>query len=214
MLQLAPRPGDIRSMLCLGAHCDDIEIGCGAAVMRLLEENPGIDVTWVIFSANDTREAEARRSAEAFLGKAGGRRIEIHRFRNGYFPFAGAEIKDCFEALKPVNPDLVFTHFRDDRHQDHRTLSDLTWNTFRDHFILEYEIPKYDGDLHRPNFFVPLSREIAERKVVTICDCFASQRTHHWFSRETFEALMRLRGIESNAPSGFAEAFYVRKACL
>ena len=212
-LELGSSADKFGSILCLGAHCDDIEIGCGGTVLRWVKEHPNLSVTWVVLSSNTTREQEARASAERFLANAGQSKVIIKTFRNGYFPYVGAEIKDFFEQLKTeVSPDIVLTHYRDDRHQDHRQVSDLTWNTFRDHFILEYEIPKYDGDLGSPNFFVPLEQSVCEDKIAFMLDCFPSQVGKQWFSRETFLALMRLRGVESNAQDGYAEAFYCRKA--
>jgi LmbE family N-acetylglucosaminyl deacetylase len=199
------------SILCLGAHSDDIEIGCGGTLLRLLAERPGSTVRWVVFSANDDREAEARASAADFLVDAGSSTVDVHRFRESYFPFVGDEIKDVFETLKPVRPDIVFTHRRADEHQDHHTLGSLTWNTFRDHLVLEYEIPKYEGDLGQPNVYVPLSAAVAERKVQLLCDHFGTQRSKVWFRPETFRGVMALRGIESNAPDGAAEGFYGRK---
>ena len=212
-LELGSSADKFGSILCLGAHCDDIEIGCGGTMLRWLKEHPSLSVTWVVLSSSTVREQEAHASAERFLASAGQRNIIIKTFRNGYFPYAGAEIKDFFEQLKTeVSPDVVLTHYRDDRHQDHRQVSDLAWNTFRDHFILEYEIPKYDGDLGVPNFFVPLEQSVCEEKIAFMLDCFPSQAGKQWFSRETFLALMRLRGVESNARDGYAEAFYCRKA--
>ena len=205
----------LRKVLCIGAHCDDIEIGCGATVLRLAELHPDADVHWVVLSSSPVRSAEARTSAERFLGGVKRRDVEIKEFRNSFFPFDGARIKEYFEELKGrVTPDLVLTHTRNDLHQDHRLTCELTWNTFRDHFILEYEIPKYDGDLGAPNFFVPVTIEQCEAKVTNVLDCFASQRDKPWFTRDTFMALMRLRGVECNSPSGHAEAFYCRKAVL
>jgi len=214
-LQL-PRRGDgpLR-ILCLGAHCDDIEIGCGGTVLRLLQENPGAAVQWAVFASTPERAAEARRSADAFLAGAGERRLVIHEFRESYFPWVGAEIKDRFEELKRAFvPDLVFTHTREDRHQDHRAISDLTWNTFRDHLVLEYEIPKYDGDLGVPNAYAPLSEAQARRKVELVLEHFPSQAKRAWFRADTFWAMLRLRGIECNAADGFAEAFHCRKVVL
>ena len=200
------------SLLCLGAHADDIEIGCGGALLRLLAERPGSSVRWVVFSANAEREAEARASALAFLAGAQRAEVEILHFRESFFPFVGAEIKDAFEKLKlGPRPDVIFCHRAADLHQDHRTIGELTWNTFRDHVILEYEIAKYEGDFGRPNCFAPLSRAEARRKVELITTHFPSQATRTWFRPETFEALMRIRGIECNAPEHFAEGFYVRK---
>jgi LmbE family N-acetylglucosaminyl deacetylase len=204
------------SLLFLGAHCDDIEIGCGGTVLQLLGHRPQLQVTWVIFSSSPQRELEARASASAFLEHAQGRKdVIVHRFRDGFFPYEGARIKESFEELKKtVQPDLIFTHYRDDRHQDHRTISDLTWNTWRQHLILEYEIPKYDGDLGRPNGYMPLDRSVCERKARMICEQFQSERNKAWMTEDTFLALARLRGVECAAPDGFAEAFHCRKLVL
>jgi len=200
----------IKNVLCLGAHSDDIEIGCGATIRKLTQEQSGVVVWWVVFTADGKRRAEAKKSAGAFLQDAGKSYVIIKQFRNGYFPFEGDKIKDCFESLKSrVKPDLIFTHFRDDRHQDHRLISDLTWNTFRNHLILEYEIPKYDGDFGSPNFFVQLDGQLAKEKADNLCQCFPTQGDKHWFDRDIFMALMRLRGMECCAK--YAEAFYARK---
>src|SRR5438477_6632043 len=208
-------PDQLRSILCLGAHCDDIEIGCGGTLLHLCQQRPDLKVTWVVFSSDAVRAAEARRSAAMFLDGLRGAEVVIKEFRNSFFPYDGAKIKEYFETLKKtVTPDLIFTHCRNDLHQDHRTVSDLTLNTFRDHFILEYEIPKYDGDLGQPNFFVPLTDDVRRRKIDAILQCFASQRDKRWFTPELFSALMRIRGMECNAPSGYAEAFYCRKSVL
>ncbi len=199
-------------LLCLGAHADDIEIGCGGTVLRLAAEMPDLVVRWIVFSGAGRREAEARNSAAAFLENVSERQIEVLRYRDGYFPFQGAEIKDYFEAVKgDFDPSLVLTHWQGDAHQDHRLLAELTHNTFRDHLVLEYEIPKYDGDLGNPAFFVPLTRAQIRRKVETIGQQFSSQRGRSWFSDDTFLAMARLRGIGCNAPEGLAEAFYARK---
>jgi LmbE family N-acetylglucosaminyl deacetylase len=202
--------------LFLGAHSDDIEIGCGATILRLLAEHPGARVTWVVFSADDDREIEARGSARSFLDGADFSTddIIVHRFRESYFPHDGAAVKDAFEQLKPVAPDVVFTHRREDLHQDHRTVAELTWNTFRDHVVLEYEIPKYEGDLGHPNLFVPLEGETADRKVELLMEHFGTQRSKRWFRPATFQGLMALRGVECGAPSGWAEAFHARKLVL
>jgi LmbE family N-acetylglucosaminyl deacetylase len=206
---------ELRTLLCLGAHCDDIEIGCGGTVLRLAEHHPELRVHWVVLSSSAERAAEARRSAERFLRRVRNQEVVIKGFRNSFFPFVGAEIKEFFEELKrQVAPDLVLTHTRNDLHQDHRLTCELTWNTFRDHLILEYEIPKYDGDLGAPNAFVPLDPEHYNGKIENLLECFPSQRDKRWFTRETFLALMRLRGMESNAASGYAEAFYCHKAVL
>jgi LmbE family N-acetylglucosaminyl deacetylase len=201
-------------VLCLGSHSDDIEIGCGGTILRLLSSNQNLEVVWVVFSSSKEREREARNSAGLFLEHAKKKEIIVHNFRDGFFPFEGARIKDLFEGLKTVSPDLIFTHNRKDAHQDHRLIGDLTWNTFRNHLILEYEIPKYDGDLGQPNLFVPLEQEIYKMKVRHILGVFDTQRTKRWFQEDTFLSLMRLRGMECNAPSGHAEAFYCRKLVL
>jgi len=201
-------------VLCLGAHSDDIEIGCGGLVLHLLARRR-VELDWVVFSAAAAREREARRSATLFLRGAARQRVAIHRFRDGFFPYDGGDIKNTFEELKgEVDPDLILTHYRDDRHQDHRLLSDLTWNTFRNHFILEYEIPKFDGDLGAPNCFVPLRRSACMRKVKYLKAAFGTQRDKHWFCAETFMGLMRLRGMECRAAGGYAEAFYARKLVI
>jgi LmbE family N-acetylglucosaminyl deacetylase len=202
----------IRSVLCLGAHCDDIEIGCGGTLLRLLEANPGLRVHWVVFSSDEKRAAEAQAAADAVLAGASGARIEIEAFRGRYFPYVATEIKERFDRLAgEVDPELVFTHYREDLHQDHRLLAELTYNTFRDHLILEYEIPKWDGDLGRPNVFVHLDPRHCDRKVAILLDAFPSQHEKHWFSEETFRAVLRIRGVESKSPSGYAEAFHCRK---
>jgi LmbE family N-acetylglucosaminyl deacetylase len=205
----------LRSVLCVGAHCDDIEIGCGGTLLSLLSQNSELRVHWVVLSSTPVRAAEAQRSAERFLVDARHTEIIVKDFRTSFFPFMGEAIKDFFETLKErVSPDLILTHTRHDLHQDHRVVCELTWNTFRQHLILEYEIPKYDGDLGRPNMYVPVSAEQVERKIEYLLEYFPSQRDKHWFTRDMFLALMRIRGMESIAPSGLAEAFYCRKARL
>jgi len=214
-LNLVPSPGSPFQMLCLGAHSDDIEIGCGGTILHLLSTFAGIEVIWVVFSSGREREREAWESAELFLKQAGRRRVLVKKFRDGFFPYDGAKIKEFFEELKQqTNPDLVFTHYRQDRHQDHRTISDLTWNTWRQHLVLEYEIPKYDGDLGSPNCFVALPGEICKRKIKHICDVFQTQSNKPWLTEDTFLAMLRLRGVECAAPEKYAEAFYCRKFFL
>jgi LmbE family N-acetylglucosaminyl deacetylase len=199
-------------LLCLGAHADDIEIGCGGTVLRLVAETPDLVVRWIVFSGAGLREVEARNSAAIFLEDAAEKQVEVLGFRDGYFPYQGADIKDRFEALKrDFDPALVLTHWQGDAHQDHRLLAELTHNTFRDHLVLEYEIPKYDGDLGNPACFVPLTQAQFRRKIETITRHFTSQRGRNWFSEETFVAIARLRGIGCNAPEELAEAFYARK---
>ncbi|MFO7732146.1 MAG: PIG-L deacetylase family protein [Candidatus Aminicenantes bacterium] len=213
-LALSRKAGPLK-ILCLGAHSDDIEIGCGGTVLKLIREHKPVEFDWVVFSAGGARKEEARASARAFLAGAARRAVALEGFRDGYFPAVGGEIKDYFEALKrKVAPDLIFTHQRSDLHQDHRLISDITWNTFRDHLILEYEVPKYDGDLGAPNVFARLDRAVAEKKVRLILKHFPSQAGNQWFTEDTFRAVMRLRGIESNAPAGLAEGFHGRKLAL
>lgn len=212
---LDKKKGEQFSVLCLGAHSDDIEIGCGGTILRLIEAQPDLRVDWVVFGAQGVRVSEARQSAEAFLAQTRGKRIEVYDFRDGYFPYIGGGIKDTFEQLKKeFSPDLIFTHNRHDLHQDHRLLSELTWNTFRDHLILEYEIPKYDGDFGSPNCFVPLQENICAQKVDYILENFKTQAGRHWFTADTFWSVLRLRGIECSSASKYAEAFYCRKMTL
>jgi LmbE family N-acetylglucosaminyl deacetylase len=216
MIQLNLNVGPNRALqiLCLGCHSDDIEIGCGGTILRLAEQYPDCNFHWAVFSAIGAREAEAKRGAELFAGLHVKTQI-LKMFQDGFMPYVGADVKTVFEKeLKQLHPDLVFTHNRRDAHQDHRLISELTWNTFRDHLILEYEIPKYDGDLGQPSVFVPLEAEVYQTKVRYIMDTFQSQRTKRWFEEDMFLSLMRLRGMECNAPSGYAEAFYCRKIVM
>jgi LmbE family N-acetylglucosaminyl deacetylase len=202
-------------LLLIGAHSDDIEIGCGGTVLSLLRGRADVAVHWVVLSAAGAREAEARRSAAAFLEGAAEAHVRICAFRDGFLPFEGTAVKEYFETLKQdVSPDLVFTHRLEDRHQDHRLLADLTWNTFRDHAILEYEIPKYEGDLGHPNLFVPLDSEVSRRKLSLLMTMFGTQRSKRWFTKELFAAVMRLRAMEAGLPDGHAEGFYSRKLLL
>jgi len=207
--------GSTRRILCLGAHSDDIEIGVGGTLLKLVEQRPDLEVWWIVFSAPGYREVEAQQSANDFLSGVTNREIRVGSFRESYFPSEWPAIKDWFEEIKAkFDPDIVFTHYRDDRHQDHRVLSDLAWNTFRNHLILEYEILKYDGDLGQPNVFVPLSERLCARKVELLLKHFKTQSTKHWFTSDTFEAMHRIRGIECASASGRAEAFYSRKLIL
>jgi LmbE family N-acetylglucosaminyl deacetylase len=202
----------LRRILCLGSHCDDIEIGCGGTILRLLKERADIEIYWKVFSSTPVRKREALRAANLFLASARKKKIVIRKYRDSFFPSFQAQIKGEFERLKKnFVPDLILTHYRHDLHQDHRVINELTWNTFRSHLILEYEIPKYDGDLGAPNFFVGLDRTTCGRKSKYIVDAFASQRGKQWFTAETFLALQRLRGIESNSSGGYAEGFHCRK---
>jgi LmbE family N-acetylglucosaminyl deacetylase len=198
-------------VLLLGAHCDDIEIGCGGALLGLVRAYPKARFTWVTLGSDAQRADETRAAARQFLAGTLDPDVRVEPFRTSYFPHCAEALKDYFETLKAVKPDLILTHYRHDLHQDHRVVNELTWNTFRDQAILEYEIPKYDGDLGVPNVFIPLSRADIERKCNILLDCFPSQHARPWFTRDTFLALARLRGIECNAPEGFAEAFHGRK---
>jgi LmbE family N-acetylglucosaminyl deacetylase len=205
-------PGPLR-VLCLGAHSDDIEIGCGGTILELTAARD-VEVWWVVFSGNERRAKEAEKGAKLFLAGATRSHVVLRDFRDGFFPFVGGEVKDFVETFASVDPDVIFTHYRHDRHQDHRVISDLTWNTFRNHLVLEYEIPKYDGDLGTPNLFVPVTRANAMTKVKHLRSAFVTQRGRHWFTGETFLGLMRLRGMESRAPEHYAEGFHSRKCVL
>lgn len=204
----------ISRVLAIGAHSDDIEIGCGATLLALTRSRPDLDVTWVVLCASGDRAEEARSSARRFLASSGRSNVRVHDFRDAFLPYDGAGVKEVFESLKDVDPQLVFTHTRHDLHQDHRVVCELTWNTFRDHLILEYEVPKWDGDLGTPNLFVPVSRELAHEKASLLAEGFPTQGGKHWFDAEVFLGLMRLRGMESRSPSGYAEAFTSRKLSL
>lgn len=204
----------LQRVLFIGAHSDDIEIGCGATVLRLVEEHPRVHVTWVVLSAEGVRRGEAEASARGFLGGHRRQRVIIGDFRGSYFPYQGEAIKEFFETLKDVRPDVVFTHYRHDLHQDHRVVNELTWNTFRSHRVFEYEIPKFDGDLGVPNFFVPVTRRQIATKSKLLLRHFKSQGGKHWFTDELFRALPRIRGMECNSPTRFAEAYFARKLSL
>jgi LmbE family N-acetylglucosaminyl deacetylase len=204
-----------RRVLAIGCHADDIEIGCGGTLLTMTRADPQIEIHWLVLAAPGSRGDEAKASAAAFLSGVESSRVEVHDFRDGFLPYIGADVKDVFESLKArVDPQLVFTHAGYDFHQDHRLACELTWNTFRNHLILEYEIPKVDGDLGRPNVFVPLTAAIAEEKLALIEKHFPSQSGKHWFDRDTFLGLMRLRGLEAVAPERYAEAFTCRKLSL
>ena len=214
-LPLFEHPEGPRRILALGAHADDIEIGCGGTILRLAAERPKLEVTWVVFCAPGSRRSEARASASAFLAGVAENRVVVHDYRDGFLPYSGGAVKEAFEELKKaVSPDLIFTHFRDDRHQDHRLVSELTWNTWRNHMILEYEIPKYDGDFGSPNWFAPLAAGTLARKIELVLRHFPSQAKKHWFDGDLLRAVARIRGMECVAPEGLAEAFYCRKAVV
>jgi LmbE family N-acetylglucosaminyl deacetylase len=209
-----PEMAPIR-VLAIGAHPDDIEIGCGGTLMRLAESGAMAEVCWVVLSGEDDRAAEAEASARALLRNSVDGQVIVRDFADGFFPYDGREIKRFFEDLKAdMSPNVIFTHQRHDLHQDHRLSCELTWNTFRDHFILEYEVPKYDGDMGRPNMFVPLDQDLCQRKITHLMTYFASQLPKRWFKEDLFSGLLRLRGMECNSPTAFAEAFYSRKAVL
>lgn len=213
-LHLAKRRDDAVRVLCLGAHSDDIEIGCGGTLLHLKKAFPRLKFHWVVFSAEGARGKEAAKAAELFTSGCE-KHVILKAFRDGFLPYDGSQVKSVFEEMKAeINPDVIFTQWGGDAHQDHRLLSELTWNTFRNHLVLEYEIPKYDGDLGRPNFYVPLETTLTEQKIDHLFTAFESQRGKKWFDRETFRGLMRLRGMESNSPSGYAEAFHARKVVL
>jgi LmbE family N-acetylglucosaminyl deacetylase len=214
-LEIPSHKGSALRILCLGAHSDDIEIGCGGTILKLLEEHDRVDMYWVVFSAEFSRAQEARKSAGKFLANARQKEIVIKKFKDGFFPYTGCEIKEFFEEMKnKFTPDLVFSHCRHDLHQDHRLVNELTWNTFRDHLILEYEIIKYDGDIGNPNFFVHLDEDICQRKIKYILESFKSQDQKGWFTEDVFFSMLRLRGLESNSPHKYAEGFFCRKAVL
>jgi len=202
-------------VLCLGAHCDDVDIGCGGTLLRMIAHNARVDVTWAAFSGDERRTRELNRSAARFLRKAAAKRVVAHGFRDGFFPAEYAGIKEAMNSLRDsVDPDLIFTHHLDDRHQDHRVVGELTWTVFRRHLIAEYEIPKYDAGLPPPNAYMRLTKPEVETKIRILTSCYVSQRSKPWFSEDTFRGLMRLRGIEAGAAEGWAEAFHLRKLSL
>jgi len=214
MLKLSLDKRKKYNVLCLGSHCDDIEIGCGGTLLHLSRLFQ-LNCRWIVFSSSRARKKEAQKSAAIFLKNTKSKKIIIKDFRNGYFPYVGAGIKDYFEEIKKeFSPDIIFTHYRSDLHQDHRLISELTWNTFRNHLVLEFEVPKYDGDMGSPNFFVPLDKDICQKKIESLLENFPTQTDKHWFSADTFWSLLRLRGMESASLTNYAEAFYVRKISL
>lgn len=214
-LELGRSGGAPVRLLAIGAHPDDIEIGCCGTILKLLEEDALSAIGWVVLSGKGERADEARASAEAVLSGVEEKRLMLRDFRDGFFPYDGGDIKEFFESLKSeFSPDMVLTHQRADLHQDHRVACELTWNTFRDHLILEYEVPKYDGDTGSPNLFVPLGEDLRRRKIDHLMTHFATQRPKRWFKEDLFSGLLRLRGMECNSPTSFAEAFYCRKAML
>lgn len=210
-------PADMRDplVLCLGAHCDDIEIGCAGALLTLAERHPTLAMHWVVFTGAGEREAETRAAAARLVPQAARITVEVHALPPSWLPAHWNEAKQIMEGVrKRCRPHLVFTHRLEDRHQDHRTVAELTWNSFRDHLVLEYEIAKFEGDLGQPNLYVPLARRVAEAKVDTLMQCFPTQRQLDWFDADTFNGLMRVRGVECRAPERFAEAFHARKMVI
>ena len=199
-------------VLCIGAHCDDIEIGCSGTILRLIERYPGIRMTWLVLTGDDERHAETGESAARLVGADDPPTMLMHQFRDGFLPYEAGRVKEAFEAVRQsLDPHLILSHWSGDYHQDHRLVSEMTWNTFRRHLILEYEVPKYDGDVGRPNVFVPLSEQIVARKVQNLLTSYRSQANKPWFDEETFRSLLRLRGMESGATDRYAEAFHARK---
>jgi LmbE family N-acetylglucosaminyl deacetylase len=214
-IELLPRVSGPTRILALGAHCDDIEIGCGGTMLRLAAERPDLEVLWVVFASTPEREAGTRPSAADFLAGFSRWRLVVHEFRDGFLPYVGAPVKEAFEALKQdYTPDIIFTHYRDDRHQDHRLVSELTWNTWRNHLVLEYEVPKYDGDFGSPSVFSPLTAAMVDRKIDLVLAHFQSQSPKHWLARDLLRAVARIRGMECVAPEQVAEAFYARKVAF
>ncbi len=215
MNKLELNKNTFKDILLIGAHCDDVEIGCGGTLLTLIDSNPEVEITWVIFTSTAHRKQEAETSAQLFCKKAKIVDLKVFEFKDGFLPYQGEVLKETFESLKKeINPDLIFTHYRHDLHQDHRLVSELTWNTFRNHFILEYEVPKWDGDLGRPNSFAHLDEITARKKIEYLQQAYNSQRTKSWFTDDLFWSLMRIRGMESNSPSSIAEAFYSRKSVI
>jgi LmbE family N-acetylglucosaminyl deacetylase len=209
-----PLGAGAREVLFLGAHCDDVEIGCGGTLISLARARPDVQLRVVLFSGDAVRAAESKAAIHRLVPAGARCEVEIHGFRDGFFPMEAVHIKETFEDLKRrCQPDLIFTHYEQDRHQDHRSICELTWNTFRNHMVLEYEIPKYDGDLGRPTFFMPLASDVVQHKIAALVASFPTQAGKRWFTPDLFSGLMRIRGMECNSPSGFAEAFYVRKLC-
>ncbi len=211
---LRARLDGARRIVCLGAHPDDIEIGCGGTIRRWTAERD-LEVTWAVLSGEGVRADEARAGAATFLTDAATASVEIADFPDSRFPADWAAIKTWIHDLASrAEPDLVFTHRLEDRHQDHRVVGEIAWQAFRDAVILEYEIPKWEGDPGVANAYVSLDRETVDAKVDALLATFESQREKPWFDAETFRGLMRLRGVECHAADGYAEAFTCRKILL
>jgi len=210
-LKFSKNRGEKLRILCVGAHCDDIEIGCGGTLLKIIEENDNVEIKWLVFASNEKRRKEAERSAGIFLENVSDKEVTILDYKDGFLPADWNEIKNSFESLKEFSPDLIFTHYREDLHQDHRVINELTWNTFRDHLILEYEIVKYDGDLGNPNLFVPLEVKYLKKKKEFLFECFKSQLDKQWFDESLLTSLPRIRGVQCASETNYAEAFYTRK---
>lgn len=212
-LQLAGGRKRLR-VLCIGAHCDDIEIGCAGTLLSLQQARPGSIFDWVVLSGSTARQDETQRAMNLLLKPAQRGRLSFGDFPDARLPDSYGRLKDFFAGLQKRRPDVIFCHERTDAHQDHRIVNEMVWSTFRDQVILEYEIPKWDGGLATPNVYVPLTAGQVRRKVGVLMKAFGSQRSRAWFSPSTFEGLMRLRGIECRAHSGYAEGFFGRKLTL
>ena len=214
-LSLGPGKEDGLNLLCLGAHCDDIEIGCGGALLALQDKYSINTIRWEVFASTPARKKEAEAAAHSFVDSKSSLQLSIHSYRDAFLQESWSDIKEDFEGIKQsFQPDLILTHFGQDKHQDHRLISELTWNTFRNHLILEYEIPKYDGDLGQPQIFIPVTDGQAQKKVDILMDAYLSQAGKHWFEADTFLSLMRLRGLECGGEQKYAEGFYLRKGMI
>lgn len=200
-----------RRILCLGAHCDDIEIGCGASIRRMALRYPHAEFKICVLTGDDTRENETRTALARVLEVSENYSVDVQRFKNGHFPYCAANVKAHIETYKAFQPDVIFTHFRHDHHQDHRTVSELTANTFRNHLVLEYEILKYDSDLANPNVFIPLTAQDVKDKIEILMESFKSQLDKQWFTPDVFESMARIRGVQCASPTGYAEAFFGNK---
>lgn len=211
-LRLVPANGAPLTVLAVGAHSDDVEIGSGGTLLTLAAALPEVRAHVVVLSATPTRAGEAQAGARRFL--PGGRvDVEVHDLPDGRYPGHWAGLKDRLEELaRRVRPDLILAPRLDDAHQDHRTVARLVRTVWRDHLVLGYEIPKYDGDLPRPNLYVPLTAEVLQEKLRLLRTCFPSQADRDWFDDEVFRGLARLRGVESRCR--YAEGFEVTKLVL
>lgn len=213
-LRITPPTDRALRVVALGAHADDIEIGAGGLIQRLVADTPSLSIRWLVASATPERRREAEKASSRLVGSVSDCTLDIGDLRDGFLPFLGPAPKEWLIRHAGFEPDIVICPRGEDLHQDHRLVGQLAWQVFRSSLIFEYEIPKYEGDLGRPNVYVVLDRATAERKVATILEAFPSQRSRRWFEPETFWALLRLRGIEAASPTGFAEAFHASKIVL